>query len=129
MIDITVHIASKEWCVHFVVTATQIPVGPWLLFDSNDEIKAKVFTWGQVAEEDLAQYEIDLRRWGIGSVHIQLTDKQLSDLVARERGWPWNGYELRLMKEAGKYPPQRLKATPYAERIKSSHRNRIGEEG
>jgi hypothetical protein len=127
MTDITVHIASKDWCVHFGVTATQIPVGPW--FDSNDEIKAKVFTWGQVAEEDLAQYEIDLRRWGIGSVHMQLTDKQLSDLVARERGWPWNGYELRLMKEAGKYPPKRLKATPYAERIKSSDRNRLGEEG
>ena len=22
-------------------------------------------------------------------------------------GWPWNGYELRLMKEAGKYPPKK----------------------
>jgi hypothetical protein len=53
-----------------VVTASQIPVGPWLLFDSNDEIKAKVFTWGHVAEEDLTQYEIDLRRWGTGSVHM-----------------------------------------------------------
>ena len=52
MTDITVHIASNDWCVHFVVTATQIPVGPWLLFDSNDEIKSKVFTWGHVTEED-----------------------------------------------------------------------------
>jgi hypothetical protein len=55
MTDITVHLASNDWCVHFVVTATQIPVGPWLLFDSNDEIKAKLFTWGHVAEEDLTQ--------------------------------------------------------------------------
>jgi hypothetical protein len=108
MTDITVHIASNDWCVHFVVTATQIPVGPWLLFDSNDEIKAKVFAWGHVAEEDLTQYEIDLRRWGIGSAHMQLTDSQLSALVARKRGWPWNGYELRLMRAVGKYPPQRL---------------------
>jgi hypothetical protein len=108
MTYITVHIASNDWCVHFVVTATQIPVGPWLLFDSNDEIKAKVFTWNHVSEEDLALYEIDLRRWGIGSVHMQLTDNQLSALAERKRGWPWNGYELRLMRAAGKYPPQRL---------------------
>ncbi len=78
MTDITVHIASNDWCVHFVVTATQIPVGPWLLFDSNDEIKAKVFTWGHVTEEDMTQYEIDLRRWGTDSVPMQLTDSQLS---------------------------------------------------
>jgi hypothetical protein len=25
--------------------------------------------------------------------------------IERGRGWPWNGYELRLMKDAGKYPP------------------------
>lgn len=65
---------------------TQIPVGPWLLFDSNDAIKAKVFTWGHVAEEDLTQYEIDLRRCGTGSVRMQLTDSQLPALVARKRG-------------------------------------------
>jgi hypothetical protein len=116
MTDITVHIASNDWCVHFVVTATQIPVGPWLLFDSNDEIKAKVFTWGHVSEEDLALYEIDLRRWGIGSVHMQLTDSQLSGLAGRKRDWPWSGYELRLMKEAGKYPPQRLLGRPHTSR-------------
>jgi hypothetical protein len=58
MTDITVHIASNDWCVHFVVTATQIPIGPWLLFDSNDEIKAKVFTWGNVAEEVMTKGEI-----------------------------------------------------------------------
>ena len=36
-----------------------------------------------------------------------LTDAKLKALTERGRGWPWNGYELRLMKEAGKYPPQR----------------------
>jgi hypothetical protein len=87
MTEITVHIASSHWCIHCVVTATQIPVGPGLLFDSNDEIKAEEFTWGHVAEEELAQYEIDLRRWGTGSVRMQLTDRQLSALVARKRGW------------------------------------------
>lgn len=37
---------------------------------------------------------------------MELTDNQLSGLAARKRGWPWNGYELRLMRAAGKYPPQ-----------------------
>jgi hypothetical protein len=45
--------------------------------------------------------EITLRR-------LNLTDQQLAALIQRGRGWPWNGYELRLMKEAGKYPLQRL---------------------
>jgi hypothetical protein len=108
MKDMTVHIASSEWCVHFVITITQIPIGPWLLFDSSDEIKAKVFTWGHVTAQQIEQYEIDLRRWGVGSVNVLLTDQQLRTLAERKRGWPWNGYELIQMKNAGKYPPVRL---------------------
>lgn len=59
MTNVTAHVAGSAWCVHFVITATQIPVGPWLLFDSSDEIRAKVFKWGNVTTEQLAQYEID----------------------------------------------------------------------
>lgn len=44
MTDVTAHVASSGWCVHFVITLTQISIEPWLLFDSSDEIKAKVFT-------------------------------------------------------------------------------------
>ncbi len=29
-------------------------------------------------------------------------------LIDRCKGWPWNGYELRTMKQAEKYPPKRL---------------------
>jgi hypothetical protein len=108
MTDVTVHVASSSWCVHFVITTTQTPIGPWLLFDSSDEIRAKVFAWGNVTTGQLAQYEIDLRRWGIGNVHMNLTDQQLHTLVERKRGWPWNGYELIKMKDAGKYPPARF---------------------
>jgi hypothetical protein len=108
MTDVTVHVASSEWCVHFVITLTQIPIGPWLLFNSSDEVKAKVFRWGDVSSEQIEQYEIDLRRWGIGSVHMHLTDPQLHALAERKRGWPWNGYELIQMKKAGRYPPIRL---------------------
>jgi hypothetical protein len=53
MTDVTVHVASTAWCVHFVITITQIPIGPWLLFDSSNEIKAKVFTWGDVTAEQI----------------------------------------------------------------------------
>jgi hypothetical protein len=105
---VTVHVASSAWCVHFVITITQIPIGPWLLFDSNDEIKAKVFTWGDVTADQLQQYDTDLRRWGIGNVHMLLTDQQLHSLAERKRGWPWNGYELIQMRNAGQYPPKRL---------------------
>lgn len=110
MTDVTVHVASSEWCVHFIITATQIPIGPWLLFDSSDEIREKVFVWGNVSAAELQQYEMDLRRWGMGTVHMELTDSQLVALAERERGWPWNGYELIQMRNAGKYPPKRLPA-------------------
>jgi len=64
MTDVTVNAASSEWCIHFVVTSTQIPIGPGLLFETSEEIKTKVFRWGSVTVEEMKQYEIDLRRWG-----------------------------------------------------------------
>jgi hypothetical protein len=48
MTDVTVHVAI-----------TQIPVGPWLLLHSSAEIKAKVFTRGDVTAEQILQYETD----------------------------------------------------------------------
>jgi hypothetical protein len=52
------------WCVHFVITITQIPVGRWLLFDRRAEIKEKVFTWGDISAEQIRQYETALRHGG-----------------------------------------------------------------
>jgi hypothetical protein len=108
MTDVTIHVSTGDWCVHFVITATQIPIGPWLLFESSDEIKAKVFTWGSVSDQEMQEYENNLRRWSHGSAHMLLDDRQLRALAARARGWPWTGYELIQMRNAGKYPPQRL---------------------
>jgi hypothetical protein len=42
---------------------------------------------------------------------VWLPDGKLAALIEPGRGWPWNGYELKLMKAAGKYSPQRLKLT------------------
>lgn len=39
---------------------------------------------------------------------VMLSDRQFAQLIKRGEGWLWNGYELRKMKEAGKYPPERL---------------------
>jgi hypothetical protein len=39
---------------------------------------------------------------------MELTDSQLAFLAERKHGWPWNGYELIQMRQAGKYPPTRL---------------------
>jgi hypothetical protein len=108
MTDVTVNVASSEWCVHFVVTSTQTPIGPWLLFESSEEIKTKVFRWSGVADDEMEQYEIDLRRWGHAGIHMLLSDRQLRTLAERARGWLWNGDELIQMRKAGKYPPQRL---------------------
>jgi hypothetical protein len=102
------------WCVHFVVTSSQVPIGPWLLFESSEEVKTKMFHWGTATDEEMKQYEIDLRHWGHAGVHILLSDRQLRTLAERARGWPWNGYELIQMGKAGKYPPQRLAPPPRA---------------
>jgi hypothetical protein len=112
MTDVTVNVASSGWCVHFVVTSSQVPIGPRLLFESSEDIKTKVFHWGTVTDEEMKQYEIDLRRWGHAGVHMLLSDQQLRILAKRMRGWPWNGYELLQMKKVGKYPPQRLAPHP-----------------
>jgi hypothetical protein len=42
MTDVTVHVLKGEWCVHFVITATQVPIGPWLLFESSEEICSRL---------------------------------------------------------------------------------------
>jgi hypothetical protein len=70
--------------------------------------------WGNITEEELAEHESSIRRWGVSSAVLHLTDRQLAELIERGRGWPWNGYELGLIKKAGKYPPQRLTARKQA---------------
>jgi len=80
------------------VTSTQTPIGPWLLFESSEEIKTKMFR-GAVSPTT---------KWGHAGIHMLLSDRQLRTLAERARGWLWNGYELIQMRKAGKYPPQRL---------------------
>jgi hypothetical protein len=107
MARVLCNVMTSDWSVNFIAPDGRTRIGPWLLLDSPDEVRA-ILRWGNIADEELAEHESSIRRWGVSSAVLNLTDRQLAALIQRGRGWPWNGYELRLMKEAGKYPPAPL---------------------
>jgi hypothetical protein len=107
MARVLCNVMTGDWSVNFVGPDGKTRIGPWLLLNNHDEVRA-ILRWGNITAEELAEHENSIRRWGVSSAVLNLTDRQLAALIERGRGWPWNGYELRLMKEAGKYPPQRL---------------------
>lgn len=104
---VLVNVAASDWAVHFIAPDGRTRIGPWLLHDTSSEVDA-LLAWGTIAPDELEEHALNIRRWGASSVVWQLTDRQLAQLIERGKGWPWNGYELRKMKEAGKYPPKRL---------------------
>jgi hypothetical protein len=106
MARVLCNVMESDWSVNFIGPDGKTRVGPWLLLDGPEEVRA-ILRWGNITDEELAEHEINIRRWGVSSAVLNLTDRQLAALIERGRGWPWNGYELRLMKEAGKYPPTR----------------------
>jgi hypothetical protein len=104
---VLVNVASSDWAVHFIAPDGQTRIGPWLLHDTAEEVE-KLLAWGNVSTEELEEHRTNIRRWGASSVVWQLSDRQLAQLIERGEGWPWNGYELRKMKQEGNYPPRRL---------------------
>lgn len=104
---VLVNVANSDWAVHFIAPDGQTRIGPWLLHDSHEEV-LKILAWCGIMDEELAEHHSSIRRWSCSSAVVMLDDAKLAALIERGRSWPWNGYELRLMKEAGKYPPQRM---------------------
>ena len=104
---VLVNVASSDWAVHFIGPDGQTRIGPWLLHNSHEEV-LKILEWCGISEEGLADHHSAIRRWGFNSAVVWLADAKLAALIKRGEGWPWNGYELKRMKEAGKYPPERL---------------------
>jgi hypothetical protein len=104
---VLVNVSKDDWATHFIGPDGKTRVGPWLLHDTHEEV-LKILRWGDVTPEELAEHESSLRKWGCSSIVLMLTDAKLKALIERGRGRPWNGYKLRLMKKAGKYPPQRI---------------------
>jgi hypothetical protein len=101
------NVASSEWSVHFIAPDGKTRIGPWLLHDSHEPV-LEILAWCGISDEELAEHYSSIRRWGGSSAVVMLTDAKLAALIERGLGWPWNGYELKQMKEAGKYPPQRV---------------------
>jgi hypothetical protein len=113
MARVLCNVMESDWAVHFIAPDGKTRIGPWLLLDSHDEVRA-ILRWGNISAEEMEQHEKSIRCWGSNSAVLELSDAQLAGLIERGRGWPWNGYELRLMKQAGRYPPK-----PLGERVKS----------
>jgi hypothetical protein len=107
MARVLVNVMGNDWGVHFIAPDGRTRIGPWLLLDGHEEVLA-ILQWGNISAEDLTEHESSLRRWNVSSVALDLTETQIAALIERGRGWPWNGYELGLMKRAGSYPPARL---------------------
>jgi hypothetical protein len=104
---VLVNVMSSEWSVHFI-GPEQIRIGPWLLFDSHDEVRS-LLRWGNPSDTDMEEHESGIRRWGCSSVAWNITNKQLAQLIERGKGWPWNGYQLVQMKRAGGEVPKSAK--------------------
>jgi hypothetical protein len=47
---------------------------------------------------------------GVSFLAVLLDDQQYSFPLERGKAWPWNGYELKRMKQAGRYPAAVRKA-------------------
>jgi hypothetical protein len=101
---VLVNIQSGDyWSVHFIGPDNNTRIGPWLLLDSHDEARA-ILRWGNISADEITEHESSIRRWSTSSVGLEITERQLAQLVERGKSWPWNGYELLQMKKAGKYP-------------------------
>jgi hypothetical protein len=107
------NVAKSDWAVHFIGPDGRTRIGPWLLFDSHKEV-LEILRWGDISADELEEHQSSLRRWNFSSAVLHLTEPKYRVLIERGRGWPWNGYELKKMKEAGRDPPVRLKTSSSA---------------
>jgi hypothetical protein len=107
MARVLVNVMGRDWAVHFIGPDGRTRIGPWLLLDSKEEVLT-LLRWANATEADFEAFENAIQCWGVSTIATHLSAAKLASLIKRGQGWPWNGYELRLMKAAGKYPPKRL---------------------
>ena len=110
MTRVLCNVQSQGWAIHFIGPDGTTRVGPWLLFNSHDEVRA-ILAWADISPEELVRHERSIEAWGCSSVVLFLADVKFRVLIRRAIGWPWNGYELEQMRKAGTYPPARLDST------------------
>gem|GEM_PF-6823605 len=97
------NVMQSDWSVHFIDHDGQTRIGPWILLDTHEEV-LEILRWGEITEEELEDHNRSIRRWGFSSAELLLTDAKRAQLLRRAIGWPWNGYELKQLKAAGRYP-------------------------
>jgi hypothetical protein len=52
---------AARWAVHFIDSDYRTRIGSWLLCDSHDDV-LKIFHWGHIAAEDLAEHHRNILR-------------------------------------------------------------------
>ena len=71
---------ESDWSVHFIGPDGQSRIGPWLLLDRHDEVRA-ILRWVNVSAAEMEEHESSIRRWSVSSVPLDLADLQLAALV------------------------------------------------
>jgi hypothetical protein len=74
-------------------------------------VAMEVYARNELTEAEASRCDLSTHHNACQGEGFKLTTKQRHQLRARGIGWPWNGYELRKMKEAGTYPPRPLTQT------------------
>ena len=92
MARVLCNVMTRDWSVNFIGPDGKTRVGPWLLLNSHDEVRA-ILRWGNVSDEELAERESSIRRWGVSSAVLNLTERQLAELI--ERGSQYSKPRLR----------------------------------
>ena len=77
MARVLCNVMTGDWSVNFVGPDGKTRIGSWVLLNSHDEVRA-ILRWGNITAEELAKHENSIRRWGISSAVLNLTDRQLA---------------------------------------------------
>ncbi len=83
--DSAVHFMDEDGCTR---------IGPWLILDTLQDVET-LLRKGNITDDDLAEFQRDMRAWGQTSTHIHLDADAYAKLVAEGIKRPWNGYEER----------------------------------
>jgi hypothetical protein len=72
MARVLCNVMIRDWSVNFIGPDGKTRIGPWLLLDSHEEVRA-ILRWGNITAEELAEHENNIRRWGVSSAVLNLT--------------------------------------------------------
>lgn len=78
------NVMTDDWSVNFIGPDGKTGIGPWLLLNSHDEVRA-ILRWGNITDEELAEHDSSIRRWGVSSaVHHSVDQARRQSLSIPE---------------------------------------------